>query len=353
MSLCEDKAYEVIEFLRGEGIAELERKLVQADAIVHLAGVNRPQDPDEFIKVNAGFTETLCNAVRKTGKSLPVIFASSIQAERDNPYGSSKSKAESLFRNLAETSDCPVTVFRLPNVFGKWCRPEYNSVVATFCHHIAHGKPIDVHDRETRLNLVYIDDVVDAFTAALANPATGFQYLEVGVSYSITLGELADTLYRIRDSRTSLVTLPVGAGLLRALHATLLSYYEPEDFAYPLVAHKDARGMFVEFLKTADSGQFSFFTAGPGITRGAHYHHTKTEKFLVVQGEATFRFRHMDTGERRTLTVKAGSPTVVETIPGWAHDIANSGEGELVVLLWANEIFDRNKPDTIGASLDE
>jgi UDP-2-acetamido-2,6-beta-L-arabino-hexul-4-ose reductase len=245
-----------------------------------------------------------------------------------------------------------VYIYRLPNVFGKWCRPEYNSVVATFSHHIANGLAIDIHDENVELTLVYVDDVIASFKQALAGELPEQAFHEVRPSYQITLGELAAQFIRFRDSRKTLITEKTGSGLTRALYATYLSYLEPDAFSYSLTGHNDERGTFVEVLKTQDSGQFSVFTARPGITRGGHYHHTKTEKFLVVQGQALFKFRHMQTGQTHEITTSAENAQVVETIPGWAHDITNIGSEELIVLLWANEIFDPDQPDTIGAALD-
>ena len=237
-----------------------------------------------------------------------------------------------------------VLVYRLPNVFGKWCRPNYNSAVATFCHNIARDLPITIHDPAAPLDLVYVDDVVSAFLAALAEPARATP--EVQPVYRTTVGEVAGLLRQFRGSRDTLITERVGTGLTRALYATFVSYLPPEMFGYDVKQYVDPRGAFMEMLKTHDSGQFSVFTAHAGVTRGGHYHHTKTEKFLVVRGRARFRFRHMATGEIHEILTSGDTPHVVETIPGWTHDITNIGEDEMIVALWANEIFDRQRPDT-------
>jgi UDP-2-acetamido-2,6-beta-L-arabino-hexul-4-ose reductase len=340
---------EVIRFDRGQDPAALPGLLDSADAVVHLAGVNRPQDPAEFQAGNVGLTEFLCASIEQLQRPVPLLLASSTQADQDNPYGRSKRAAEQAAEALAARTGNPVVIYRLPGIFGKWCRPDYNSVVATFCHRIARGLPIRIDDPATPLRLVHVDDVVSGFLAALESPAPGLRRGTVGPVYGITLGELARQIEAFRSCREDLVIERVGTGLVRALYSTYVSCLPPAQFAYGLASHADPRGVFVEMLKTRDSGQFSFFTAHPGVTRGGHYHHTKTEKFLVIRGVARFRFRHLLTGERCELDVSGDRPTVVETIPGWAHDITNTGDSELVVMIWANEVFDRDRPDTIAA----
>jgi len=224
-------------------------------------------------------------------------------------------------------------------------------VVATFCHNLARGLPIQVNDPAASVRLVYVDDVVTAFMAALEAPAAGLSQGVVQPEYGVTLGDLAAQIRAFNDCRTSLQTERVGTGFVRALYATYVSYLPPEKFAYEVPQHADPRGVFVEVLKTADSGQFSYFTAHPGITRGGHYHHTKTEKFLVIKGEALFKFRHLISGEMVELHTRGDMPQVVDTIPGWAHDITNVGQDEMIVMLWANEKFDRLKPDTIASKV--
>jgi UDP-2-acetamido-2,6-beta-L-arabino-hexul-4-ose reductase len=329
-------------FLRGDSLPE---KIQDAEFIFHLAGINRPQDDAEFFEGNCELTRSLCNAVRDSGRAVPIIYTSSIQAERDNAYGRSKYMAEDALQALTEQTGIPTYVYRLPNVFGKWCRPNYNSAVATFCHNIAHDLPISMNDPTSAIQLAYVDDVIADFMQVFdLQPAPGFR--QVNPVYSVTVGELARQLYKFRESRASLMMEPVGMGLTRALYSTFISYFMPEQFTYPLVKHEDARGVFVEMLKTHDSGQFSFFSALPGVTRGGHYHHTKTEKFLVIKGAARFRFRHIDSGVVHELSVSADMPEVVETIPGWSHDITNTGQDEMLVMLWANEAFDPQRPDT-------
>ena len=358
LHLSERKDVQVRCFTRANTVDELPALLNGADFVFHLAGVNRPQDPAAFVVGSAGLTQALCTALAQvattTGRKVPVAFASSIQAAQDNAYGQSKRAAEDALFALQHEYGVPVHVFRLPNVFGKWARPNYNSAVATFCHNTARGLPITVNDPAASLTLVYVDDVVQRFIHLLdgadaALDAAGFA--TVAPQYSTTVGALAAQIQAFKESRNNLVTERVGTGLVRALYSTYVSYLPVEEFAYTVPQHGDARGVFVEMLKTPDCGQFSYFTAHPGITRGGHYHHSKTEKFLVIKGCARFKFRHMHTGETHTLDTSGEQAQVVETVPGWTHDITNIGSDELVVMLWANEIFDRERPDTFACAL--
>ncbi len=326
----------------------LEVEIARADAIVHLAGVNRPNVAAEFRATNVGLTTRVCAAIKKSGKPIPLIFASSAQATLPNLYGASKLEAEQVLEQLVKDTGSPVVVYRLPNVFGKWCRPNYNSVVATFCHNIANDLPIRIDDASASLTLVYIDDVVDEFLRVLGAPFSGYQYADVGPIFNVTVGQLAALIDSFKFSRTSLLTQCVGIGIERALYATFISYLPPSRFSYELPKYSDSRGDFVEILKTQSSGQFSYFTARPGVTRGNHYHHTKTEKFLVLKGSALFEFRNIETGERHELRTSGATAEVVETVPGWAHNITNIGDDEMVVVLWANEVFDKTRPDTVA-----
>ena len=339
---------DVVPVTSGTSVQELAEALKTADFVFHLAGVNRPQDPAEFASGNAGFTQLLCEQLQASGRSTPVAFASSTQAALGNAYGISKRQAEEALQRYAVAAGAPVYLFRLTNVFGKWARPNYNSAVATFCHNIARGLPITVNDPSAPLKLVYVDDVVDALLRLLgdAPPAAGF--VEAGPVHETTVGELAYTIQGFADSRGSLMTDRVGTGLVRALYSTYVSYLPTESFAYQVPRHGDARGVFVEMLKTPDCGQFSYFTAHPGVTRGEHYHHSKTEKFLVIRGTAHFGFRHIVTNEMHEIVVQGGDGQIVETVPGWTHNITNIGNDELIVMLWANEVFDRQRPDTIA-----
>lgn len=348
--LAERKDIEVVCFTREHSAADLPAMLHGVQFVFHLAGINRPEDPVEFTTGNAGLSQQLANAMLETGYKAPVVYTSSIQAELDNPYGVSKRAAEDALLALREQG-VPVLVFRLPNVFGKWAKPNYNSAVATFCNNIVNDLPIQINDPAAVVNLVYVDDVIEHFLALLDAKRKGDAFETVHPVYQLTVGELAEQLYRFRDSRQSLITERVGTGLVRALYSTYLSYVPKERFTYEVPKYGDPRGVFVEMLKTPDAGQFSYFTAHPGITRGGHYHHTKTEKFLVIKGKASFKFRHMHTGEFYELETTGEKPEIVETMPGWTHDITNIGDDEMIVMLWANEIFDREKPDTYTCPL--
>lgn len=358
LHLAERKDVQVLCFTRESDVAQLPSLLQEVDFVFHLAGVNRPQDPQEFSVGNAELTQLLCQAVGAVatdrGRKIPVVYTSSTQAARDNPYGQSKRLAEDALFALQRTSGVPVHVFRLPNVFGKWCKPNYNSVVATFCHNIARDLPIQINDSAAALTLVYVDDVVERFIQLLdgADAMVGADgFAAVAPQYTTTVGELAAQIQTFKDSRSTLMTERVGTGWMRALYATYVSYLPVEAFTYTVPMYGDPRGVFAEMLKMPDCGQFSYFTAHPGITRGGHYHHTKTEKFLVIKGQARFKFRHMQTGEAYELVSSGDKAEIVETVPGWTHDITNIGSDEMIVMLWANEVFDRARPDTFACPL--
>lgn len=343
---------EVLSITRHTANDEFVNLIVQADWIIHLAGVNRPKDDKEFVEGNVDLTQQISDLLIQYNKRTPIIFASSIQADRDNTYGLSKKGAEEVLKTLATKQGNPVFLCRLANVFGKWSRPNYNSAVATFCHNIANDLPIDIHTADAVIRLIYIDDVMESFWQTIqGKPTDETFYIEP--EYQITVGELAEQIRSFKDSRQTMITEKVGKGLTRALYSTYLSFLQPNQFDYTVPKHGDERGVFVEMLKTPDAGQFSYFTAHPGITRGGHYHHTKTEKFLVIKGKALFKFKHIVTGEFYELEIQGDEPRIVETVPGWTHDITNIGEDEMVVMLWANEIFDREKPDTYALPLTQ
>ena len=334
---------------KDNSVDDLVSNLRKVDFVVHLAGVNRPKDEAEFKVGNEDLTELIAKTLEKNENRAPVLFSSSIQAEKDNLYGLSKLGAENALRRLQESAGNTIYNYRLPNVFGKWSRPNYNSVVSTFCYNIANDIPIRIDNPDSKVNLVYIDDVVNSFIEIMRGEHQGEYCLpEVSPVYETTVGELSEQLTKFKNMRESGIAEPVGVGFVRALYSTYISYYSPEQFSYELVKHEDPRGVFVEMLKTKDSGQFSFFSAHPGVTRGEHYHHSKNEKFLVLKGCARFGFRHVVTGETYSVETSGDNPVVVETVPGWSHNITNVGDDEMFVMLWANEIFDREKPDTIG-----
>jgi len=339
---------QVLTYTRESSTQNLEELIKDTDFVVHLAGENRPKDEKDFNVVNAGLTMSICDALRSLGENIPIILASSTQAEFDNAYGKSKLDAEASVKMLEVDTGCPVYVYRLPGVFGKWCKPNYNSVVATFCHNISHDLPVQVNNPDFELSLVYIDDVVEEFVKVIQGLIGGKKELSVQPKYKIKLGDLSTQIQNFKESRDSLITEKVGSGLIRKLYSTYLSYLPPAQFTYSIPSYGDERGMFAEMLKTKDSGQFSFFTAKPGVTRGGHYHHSKTEKFLVVQGRAKFGFRNVATDETYEIIATSQELKIVETVPGWSHDITNVGTEEIIVMLWANEIFDSDNPDTIA-----
>ncbi len=347
VSLKREEKIEILTFSRESTFDDLKAQIKQADFIFHLAGINRPKDDSEFDVGNSDLTATICDLILDEKCNIPIVYTSSTQAEQDNAYGRSKLKAETHLMSLHNNTGNDVYIYRLPNVFGKWCKPDYNSVVATFCHNIANNLPIEIHNPDAKLNLVHIGSVVTSFLKIMVERPKNSIQVTIDPVYQITLGQLAVMLQCYKKSRETLITEEVGNGFNRVLYATYISYIAPSDFNYPLTKHEDPRGVFVEMLKTKNSGQFSFFTAHPGITRGGHYHHCKTEKFLVIKGEARFGFRHIVTNQVCEIFTNGDTPEIVETVPGWSHDVTNVGDDELVVMLWANENFNIKTPDTV------
>ena len=319
----------------------------EADAVFHLAGVNRPKNTDEFMKGNCGFTETLLEALASSGSKAKVIVSSSIQAALDNPYGISKKAGEDLVFDYSKKTGAGSVVYRFPNVFGKWCRPNYNSAVATFCNNIARGLPITVNDPETLLHLVYIDDVVDELLLSLEDKEhvkDGYGY--VPIVYDVKLGKIPELLHAFVRTRKSFMIPELSDGFEKKLYSTYLSYLPEDDFSYPLVMHKDERGSFTEFVKTEDRGQVSVNISHPGITKGNHWHDSKNEKFLVVKGNGIIRFRKIGDDRVIEYRVSGDTPTVVDIPCGYTHNITNTGTEDMVTIMWANEMFDPAKSDT-------
>lgn len=348
--LEEEGFNDIVRIDREHSKQELDNALETADFIYHLAGVNRPKNENEFKKGNTDLISYIVSKLKELNRVTPILLTSSIQAEQSNPYGASKALAENVVTEYGLQAQAKVYIYRLPNVFGKWCKPNYNSMVATFCHNVANDLPLMINDPAAEVNLVYIDTVCDHFIRHLSHDDEPGEQ-KISPVYPTTVGEVANTLELFKESKSSLITENVGSGFLRALYSTYISYYSSEQFTYTVPAYTDPRGSFCELLKTKDAGQFSFFTAHPGITRGGHYHHSKNEKFLVIKGQAKFRFEHIITGECYELDVAGDDYRVVETVPGWTHDVTNIGDSELIVMLWANEIFDREKPDTFAKPL--
>nr|WP_276871902.1 NAD-dependent epimerase/dehydratase family protein [Fournierella massiliensis] len=320
----------------------------KAGFVFHLAGINRPKNPSEFYAGNAGLTETLLALLDKAGNKAPVLVTSTTQATLDNDYGKSKAQAEQAIFAHGKATGAPVYVFRLPGVFGKWCRPNYNSVVATFCHNSANGLPLSVRDPEYRLPLVYIDDVVASFVAALdGNCTREGDYCVVPVVHETTLGHLAETIEGFARNRETLdVPDQTPGSLEQKLYSTWLSYLPADRFSYPLNMHCDNRGSFTEFLHTPAHGQVSINISRPGIVKGNHWHHSKNEKFLVVKGTGVIRFRALDSTEVIEYHVSGDKLEVVDIPTGYTHNIENVGEDDMVTVMWANEVFDPDHPDT-------
>ena len=318
-----------------------------ADFVFHLAGVNRPKEQSEFMEGNFGFTSLLLETLKKHGNNCPVMISSSIQAELDNPYGVSKKAGEDLLLEYGRETGSDVLIYRFPNVFGKWCRPNYNSAVATFCHNVAHDLPIQVNDRSVNMTLVYIDDVVKELIAALeGNPNRSGEFCKVPVEHQITLGEIVDLIYSFKESRKNLLVADLSDPFTKKLYSTYLSYLPEDRFSYPLKMNVDERGSFTEFLKSNDRGQVSVNISKPGITKGQHWHHTKNEKFLVVSGKGVIRFRKIDEEKVQEYFVSGEKLEVVDIPVGYTHNIENLGETDMVTVMWVNEVFDPQRPDT-------
>lgn len=327
---------------------QLSAALAAADVIVHLAGVNRPKDPHEFETGNTGLTRQLCDELREMGRTPKIIMSSSIQALEDNPYGASKRAAEIELEQSSNETGADVTVFRFKNVFGKWSRPEYNSVVATFCYNAAHGIPLRVDDPEKRFELVYIDDVVDRIIGEIDAPPREphFRFADEMPGFAVTLGALADTVESFPRTRPAGMLPDFADRFTTCLYSTYLSYLDAGDIAYGLDRKSDERGSLAEFVKSAHAGQIFVSRTKPGITRGNHHHRTKVEKFLVVEGRGVIRLRHLATDDLVELEISGDEYRVVDIPPGYTHSIENVGEGDLVTLFWANQVFDREDPDT-------
>lgn len=335
----------IIEVDRNTIRSDLTSILSEADFVYHLAGINRTKSEYDFIEGNIDLTYFITEQLAALNRKVPLVFSSSTQALQNNPYGKSKRSAELIIEQYGINTGSPYYIYQFPNVFGKWCRPNYNSFIATFCYNKLNDLAITINDPTAQVTLVYIDDVCRHLISHLRKSSkNGFK--NVTPNYSTTVGEVANILDSFKKSRDTLVIEDVGIGLTRALYSTYLSYMSPKQFSYEIPKYSDERGVFTEMLKTKQSGQFSFFTTLPGVTRGGHYHHSKNEKFLVLKGKALFKFENISTGERYELLVDCCSSRVVETVPGWSHNITNIGEDEMIVMLWANEIFDRNAPDT-------
>ncbi len=341
---------EILAFDLDTPMEKLDEFCRKCDFVYNLAGVNRPQNMKEFVEGNTEFAAVLVDTLKKNGNTCPVMNSSSIQAVLENPYGTSKKEGEEKILAYGRETGVPVYIYRFPNVFGKWCRPNYNSAVATFCHNIAHDLPVQVNDRSTVMHLVYIDDVVEELLLALEGhphvKSDGYCY--VPVEYTTTLGEIVDLIYSFKESRQNFMVPDMSNNSFsKKLYSAYLSYLPEEDFSYPLVMHEDERGSFTEILKSADRGQVSVNISKPGITKGNHWHHSKNEKFVVVSGRGRVCFRKYG-GEKVIEYPVSGEKIKVIDIPtGYTHSIINDGDTDLITLMWCNECFDPNNPDTM------
>ncbi|MFH5835241.1 capsular polysaccharide biosynthesis protein CapF [Proteiniclasticum sp. C24MP] len=342
------KYKDIFEFDRDTDPSLLDEYCKEANFVFHLAGVNRPKDQSEFMEGNFGFTSDLLNSLKKHNNTCPVMISSSIQAELDNPYGESKKAGEDLLSEYGKETGAKILVYRFPNVFGKWCKPNYNSAVATFCHNEAHDLPIQVNDSSVVMNLVYIDDVVNELINALeANENKVGDFCEVSVVHTITLGEIVYLIQSFKKSREDRSIPNMSDAFAKKLYSTYLSYLPEDQFSYELKMNVDQRGSFTEFIKTPDRGQVSVNISKPGITKGNHWHHTKSEKFLVVSGEGVIRLRQIDSDKVLEYYVGGDKMEVVDIPTGYTHNIENLCDTDMVTIMWANEAFDPEKPDTI------
>lgn len=347
VTLRRQKDCNLLEFTRNHPVEELSKLAVQADVVFHLAGVNRPREEQEFVEGNVTLTRRLCDALAAAGRGTVLVYSSSTQAEHDNPYGHSKNQAEDLILDYQRRSGAPVCIYRFPNVFGKWSRPNYNSVVATFCHNISRGLPVQVNDRATPLRFAYVDDIVREFLDVLTRPPqtpTGF--CEFHPVYSIALGELHDLIQSFRQGREKSLLPDLANPLVKYLYSTYASFYDARDLAYPAKVKTDDRGWLFELVKSPSAGQIFVSRTRPGITRGNHYHDTKIEKFCVIQGTGVIRFRHVLGEEIIEYPVNDRQIQIVDIPPGYTHSIENVGRDDMITLFWASEIFDPQKPDT-------
>jgi UDP-2-acetamido-2,6-beta-L-arabino-hexul-4-ose reductase len=346
--LKNQKYTDIYEYDMESTLEELDNYAKDCDFVFHLAGVNRPKNPKEFLEGNFGFTSTLLDSLKKYNNKAPIMLASSIQAILDNPYGVSKKAGEDLLFSYGNETGSKVLVYRFPNVFGKWCRPNYNSAVATFSYNIANDLPITVNNRNVVMSLIYIDDLVNELINALEgkeNKKDEFCYVEP--VYTVKLGEIVDILYSFKKSRSNRTIPNTEDSFTKKLYANYLSYLPTDQFSYELKMNIDHRGSFTEFLKTPDRGQVSINISKPGIVKGNHWHHTKNEKFLVVSGKGVIRFRRIDDTEVLEYFVSGDKLEVVDIPPGYTHNIENLGNTDMVTVMWANEQYDPERPDTI------
>lgn len=345
--LKNQKDTEIFEYDMETEYTLLESYTQECEFVFHLAGVNRTQNHEEFMNENYGFTSLLLDLLKKHNNKSPIMISSSIQASINNPYGVSKKAGEDLLYSYSENTGVKVLIYRFPNVFGKWCRPNYNSVIATFCNNIANNISIHVNDPNVDLNLVYIDDVVEELIRGLKGEENRCgNFCEVPIKYTVKLERIAELIYSFKGSRETLNVPNISDEFEKKLYSTYISYLPTDKFSYPLKMNVDFRGSFTEIIRTMDRGQFSVNIIKPGITKGNHWHHTKIEKFLVVSGSGLIRFRKIDTIEIIDYYVNGEKMEVVDIPIGYTHNIINVGDTDLVTFMWANESYNPEKPDT-------
>lgn len=348
----QEKDIKVTTFSRINTLLDLKKMVREVDIVYHLAGQNRSEYQHDFYLNNDEFTRILCGEIVNANSPPKLVFSSSIHAGSNTPYGLSKLAAENCIKNAVREHKISAVIYRLPSIFGKWARPNYNSVVSTFCYNIANGIAIVIDDRDKLIKLVHIDDLISDFVSLIDDNSTNQFDRVIEPCYQISVGELAELITSFKESRNNLLIDRVGNGLIGKLYSTYLTYLSPNKFSYPLAVKEDLRGCFVEIIKTQDSGQLSYFTSYPGQVRGHHYHHQKSEKFLVVSGEAKFSFTNIYSGEKFEIIVSENSPNIVETIPGWQHFIENIGTKKMISIVWASEVFDCQRPDTHTLKFD-
>lgn len=349
-NLCaflKNRNYTVLEFNSTNSFSDFEVKIKEAEILYHLAGKNRVTDDYSFTLNNIEFTENICKTLIKNKIKIPIVYSSSIQIDQDNAYGKSKIKAENILKNLNEINNNPIIIYRLPGVFGKWCKPNYNSIIATLCHNILNNINTIIDDENKELKLVYIDDVVKTLTSLINEKRENKVYYEsVKNQIQIKIKEIIQLLDKYNYSKSKIEDLNFSNKFKKDLYSTFISYYQKKDFVQKQHFSVDKRGKFVEFLRSNECGQISYFTINPKLSRGDHYHHSKTEKFIILNGKVKFEFNNIVTKENFNVVIDSKNNEIIHSIPGWNHKLTNITDETINVLLWSNEVFDNNNPDT-------
>ena len=350
-NLCKNKFiienFKVLKFLRSSNLDDLENYVSESSIILHLAGENRPLSNDEFYKNNFQLTKIICNFLIKNKLNTPIIFSSTVHVKLNNDYGRTKKLAENELKKLSISNGNPVSILRLPGVFGKWSKPNYNSVVSTFCHNIANDKECIISDSNKEIDLIYIDDVIKVICGLIKKKKKSIDLVFFDkYSYKIKLNALYDKLYQFNKSRLNCLLVNLVKGINKKLYSTFLSYLPTNKMTYSLLKNKDERGNFFEIFKEKNGSQLSIFTANKGFTRGGHFHNTKVEKFLVVSGKAKFTFKDLNTSKKTNFILNENDYKVIESIPGYWHEVENLGVKELKIIVWANEVYKKKNDDT-------